>query len=150
MECSQNKMAFLDTKIIATPISEKQVFITTGIYSKKTDTHQYLNPNSCHPKSKIMSIPIGVADRVRRNCSDNVINGSTYRVRLTEYKACLMKSGHSEKDIDNAFCNRFLKNRRETFKKKTNKKRNDKIKFITEYETSLPDIYNIWQKIVTY
>ena len=51
MECSQNEMVFLDTKIIATPISEKQVVITTDIYSKKTDTHQYLNPNSCHPKS---------------------------------------------------------------------------------------------------
>ena len=74
-----------------------------------------------------MSIPIGVADRIRRNCSDNVINDSTYRERLIEYKAYLMKSGHSEKDIDNAFCNRFLKNRRETLKKKTNKKRNDKI-----------------------
>ena len=37
------KWVFLDTKIIATPISEKQVVITTDIYSKKTDTHQYLN-----------------------------------------------------------------------------------------------------------
>ena len=108
MECSQNEMVFLDTKIIATPISEKQVVITTDIYSKKTDTHQYLNPNSCHPKSQIMSIPIRVADRIRRNCSDNVINDSTYRERLIEYKAYLMKSGHSEKDIDNAFCNRFF------------------------------------------
>ena len=93
-----------------------------------------------------MSIPIGVADRVRRNCSDNVIYGSTYRERLIEYKAYLMKSGHSEKDIDNAFCNRFLKNRRETLKKKTNKKRNGKIKFIAEYEPSLQDIYTIWRK----
>ena len=146
MECSQNEMVFLDTKIIATTISEKQVVITTNIYSKKADTHQYLNPNSCHPKSQIMSMPIGVADRIRRNCSDNVINDSTYRERLIEYKAYLMKSGHSEKDIDNAFCNRFLKNRRETLKKKTNKKRNDKIKFITEYEPSFPDIYTIWRK----
>ena len=31
-------------------------------------------------------------------------------------------------------------------KKKTNKKRNDKIKFITEYEPSFPDIYTIWRK----
>ena len=45
MECSQNEMVFLDMKIIATPISEKQMVIKTGIYSKKTDTHQYLNPN---------------------------------------------------------------------------------------------------------
>ena len=51
MECSQDEMIFLDTKIIATPISDKQVVITTDMYSKKTDTHQYLNPNSCHPKN---------------------------------------------------------------------------------------------------
>ena len=52
IECSQNEMLFWDTKIIATPISEKQVVITTDIYSRKTDTHQYLNPNSCHPKAR--------------------------------------------------------------------------------------------------
>ena len=65
-----------------------------------------------------------------------------------QYQICFsdMKSGHSEKDTDNAFCNRFLKSRRETLKKKTNQKRNDKIKFITEYEPSLPDIYTIWRK----
>ena len=40
----------------------------------------------------------------------------------------------------------FFKNRRETLKKKTNKNRNDEIKFITEYEPSLPDIYTIPQK----
>ena len=34
--------------------------------------------------------------------------------------------------------------KRETLKKKTNKKRNDKIKFIIEYEPSFPDIYTIW------
>ena len=56
----------------------------TDIYSKKTDTRQYLNPNSCHPKSQIMNIPIGVADTIRPNCSDNVINDSTYWERLIE------------------------------------------------------------------
>ena len=146
MECSQDEMIFLDTKIIATPISDKQVVITTDMYSKKTDTHQYLNPNSCHPKNQTKSIPIGVADRIRRNCSDNVINDVTYRERLIEYKAYLMKSGHSEKDIDNGFCNRLSINRRETLKKKSNKKQNNKIKFITEYEPSLPDIYTVWRK----
>ena len=70
MECSQDQMIFLDTKIIATLISDKQVVITTDMYSKKTDTHQYLNPNSCHPKNQTKSIPIVVADRIRRNCSD--------------------------------------------------------------------------------
>ena len=92
------------------------------MYSKKTDTHQYLSPNLCHPKNQTKNISIGVADRIRRNCSDNIINGITYRKRLIEYKVYLMKSGHSEKDIDTAFCKRATIPRRETLKKKSKKK----------------------------
>ena len=51
MECSQDEMVFLDTKIVAIPIAEKKVAITTDMYSKKMDTHQYLSPTSCHPKN---------------------------------------------------------------------------------------------------
>ena len=51
MECSQEEMVFLDTKIIATPIADKKVVITTDMYSKITGTHQYLSPNLCHPKN---------------------------------------------------------------------------------------------------
>ena len=51
MECSQDEMVFLDTKIVAIPIAEKKVVITTDMYSKKMDTHQYLSLTSCHPKN---------------------------------------------------------------------------------------------------
>ena len=104
MECSQDEIVFLDTKIVATPIANKKVVITTDLYSKKTNTHQYLSPNSCHPKNQTKNIPIGVADRIWRNCYDNIINDMTYKKRLIESKAYLIKSGHSEKDIDKSFC----------------------------------------------
>ena len=147
MECSQKEMVFLDTKISTTPISENRVILTTDIYSKKTDTHQYLNPKSCHPDSHTKNIPIGVADRIRRNCSDNIINDQTYKDRLLEYKAYLIKSGHNENDINKAFCERSLIPRKETLKKKSRKiYDSNKIKFITEYEPSLPNIYNTWRK----
>ena len=147
MECSQKEMVFLDTKVKATQISDNEVILTTDMYSKKTDTHQYLNPKSCHPENHTKSIPIGVADRIRGNCSDNVTNDQTYKDRLLEYKAFLIKSGHQANDIDKAFCERSLIPRRETLKKKERKKHNNnKIKFITEYEPSLPNIYNIWRK----
>ena len=71
-----------------------------------------------------------MANRIRRNCSDNVINDVTYKKRLTEYKAYLMKSGHSENDIDNSFCQRTIIPRRKTLKNKSNRKYNNKIKFI--------------------
>ena len=49
-----------------------------------------------------------MADKIRRNCSDNTINNITFKKRLIYYQAYLMKSGHKEKDIDKdkAFCKR--------------------------------------------
>ena len=35
MECSQDEKVLLDTKIVATPVADKEVVITTNIYSKK-------------------------------------------------------------------------------------------------------------------
>ena len=70
-------MVFLDTTIVATLIVDKKVVITTDMHSKKTDTHQYLSPNSCHPNDQTKNISIGVADRIRRNCSDIIINDFT-------------------------------------------------------------------------
>ena len=125
MECSHNEMIFLDTKIVTTPIAHKKVVITTDMYSKKMDTHQNLSPDSCHPKNQTKNIPIGKADRIRWNCSD-IINDITYKKRLMEYKAYLMKSGHSEKDIGKSFCQRGTTPGRETLKKKSNRKHNKK------------------------
>ena len=75
-------MVFLETKIVATPLEDKKVAIETDMYLKKTDTHQYHSPNSCHSKSQIKDISIRLAERIRRNCSDNIINDITYRKRL--------------------------------------------------------------------
>ena len=57
-----------------------------------------------------------------------------------------MKSEHSEKDIDKAFCKRATIPRRDTLKKRSNRKQDIKIKFITEYEPSLHNIYSVWRK----
>ena len=54
-----------------------------------------------------------------------------------------MKSGHSEKDTDKAFRKRTTIPRRETLKKKSNRKQNNKIKLKTEYEPPLSNTYNI-------
>ena len=35
MECSQDEILFLDKNIVATPIADKKVVITTDMYSKK-------------------------------------------------------------------------------------------------------------------
>ena len=45
MECDQNSIAFLDVKVI-----KQGTKIETDLYYKSTDTHQYLQFNSCHPR----------------------------------------------------------------------------------------------------
>ena len=39
-ECSPDEMVFLDTKIVATPIADKNVVVSTDMYPNKMDTHQ--------------------------------------------------------------------------------------------------------------
>ena len=56
-----------------------------------------------------------------------------------------MKCGHSEKDTNSAFCKTATRTKKETLKKKPKRKQNNKIKFITEYGPSLPNIYSIWR-----
>ena len=47
-----------------------------------------------------------MTDRIKRNCSNNIINDVAYRERLIEYEVYHIQSRHSEKDIDKAFCKR--------------------------------------------
>ena len=46
---------------------------------------------------KIYLLVLRVTDRIRRNCSDNIINNITYKKRLIEYNAYFMKSRYMKK-----------------------------------------------------
>ena len=63
---SKAKTSFLDT---TTTIKEGNM--TTDLYFKPTDKHQYLSPSSCHPKHRFKSIPFSQAISVKRICSKN-------------------------------------------------------------------------------
>jgi hypothetical protein len=56
--------------------------MSTDIYNKPTDKHQYLSPQSCHPKHCTKSIPYSQALRIKRICS----NEQTTKKRLGELK----------------------------------------------------------------
>ena len=46
---------------------------------------------------KIYLLVLRVTDRIRRNCSDNIINDITYKKRPIEYNAYFMKSRYMKK-----------------------------------------------------
>ena len=62
-ETSSTSVNFLDVKLILEEI-------TTTLYTKPTDSHNYINYSSCHPRACKNSIPYSQFLRLRRICSD--------------------------------------------------------------------------------
>ena len=66
-EHSSNSINFLDVKV-----SVKQGgVLTTELFCKPTDTHQYLHKTSCHPLHTKKAIPYSQALNLRRICSED-------------------------------------------------------------------------------
>ena len=71
--------------------------ITTDLYTKPTDKHQYLLQPSCHPKHTKRAIPFSLAlYRLRRICSSD----DTLTKRTTELKTYLDKRGYNLSFLD--------------------------------------------------
>ena len=67
--------------------------ITTDLYVKPTDTHQYLMATSYHPNHTKRSIPYGQALRILRICS----NKESAKLRCTELVDCFVKRGYNKR-----------------------------------------------------
>ena len=96
-ECAQ----FLDVSVSVDNYGR----ITTNLYVKPTDTHQYLLATICHPSHAKRSISYSQALRILRICSSK----ETAKLRCTELVDCLVKRGHNKrktnKQIERAFNN---------------------------------------------
>ena len=143
-ETSKNELVFLDTKVHL-----KDGFLISEIYSKSTDSHEYLNPWSCHPPQVTRNSPYSVALRVRRNCSDRVPEDKMFIDNLVKYKAYLLDSGYASDIIDKHFIKVAKLKRKDTLGEKVarNKKiRNRKINFVTTWNPMFPDINKAFRK----
>ena len=77
--------------------------IRTTVYSKPTDSFNYLHYDSCHPTHTKDHIAISLAKRIIRIASD-IIDRET---KLDELKSHLIDRGHPTKAIDFAFTKVF-------------------------------------------
>ena len=87
------EITFLDIKVNVVKDNkvddEDRFLLVPSMYSKKTDTHQYLSPKSFHPKHIAENIPLMVANRCRANSSDSVKDDQLFKDALIQYKAFL-------------------------------------------------------------
>ena len=94
-EYDEQKMIFLDTEVTmreATIDGKQGFYLIPQMYSKSTDTHQYLHPSSCHSPHITKNLPTSVVSRIRRNCSDRVENDEIFKNTMVQYKSYLLKS----------------------------------------------------------
>ena len=85
--------------------------ISTDVYSKQTDTHQYLDSRSCHPTHVKRGIPYGQALRMRRICDSDEV----FKERLKELEGNLVKRGFKKDLFDTQFFKAKAKRREDLF-----------------------------------
>ena len=69
--------------------------ITTDLYVKPTDSHQYLHSSSCHPYHCKKGIPYSQALRLNRICSDP----NSFDRRCNDLEKWLIERGYSEREV---------------------------------------------------
>jgi hypothetical protein len=142
-EHSKEHVTFLDT---TTSIQNGN--ITTDLYTKPTDTHQYLLPSSCHPPHCAKNIPFSLAVRLRRICS----NVDTFSSRSLELKQQLFNRKYNYKHLENSIQAAKNLSRDNVLEYKT-KTQNTRTPLVITYHPDLPNISEItrrlWHTVLT-
>ncbi|XP_048246899.1 uncharacterized protein LOC125377449, partial [Haliotis rufescens] len=131
MESSESKIPFLDVLVV-----KEDTKLKTDIYYKPTDTHQYLQFGSCHPRHTRTNIPYSLARRV---CT--IVSETDKRdLRLKELMGYLRKLGYPLRVINDAI-EKSLKIPRHTLLKPNEKSVGDQIiPFVSTFNPNNCDI----------
>ena len=89
-ECSSKDIHFLDVNV-----KVLNGHISTDLFVKETDTHQYLEFFSCHPYHCKKGIPYSPGLRINRICSDV----DNFDKRCNELESWLHERGYNEKMV---------------------------------------------------
>ncbi|PIK36940.1 hypothetical protein BSL78_26226 [Apostichopus japonicus] len=88
---SHQQVNFLDVTV-----RKEHGSLSTDLYTKPTDTHQYLHSSSCHPRHCKSGIAYSQALRLRHICSNN----SSFIRHTDALEKHLIARGHSARRID--------------------------------------------------
>ena len=165
-EVSNEEHVFLDTKSRLVGNS-----IDVDLYTKPTDTHQYLLPSSCHPKHCSRNVPYNLALRIRRICSNpdtfesrkenpqkptqlssrshprHLVGKRTAQSRATELSDQLRRRGYNIQSISTATSKARLQRRDDLLRYKPKPEPSGTlIPFVLTYHPELPKVKEIVNK----
>ena len=113
--------------------------LKTDLYSKPTDTHQFLEFSSCHPFHTKRSIPYSQTLRLRRICSED----KDFYQRVRELKGYLRARGYDMKMVEKQVLEAMKISRDEALAERENREdKNDRDVFVTTYHPALSEKLN--------
>jgi len=134
---SDSQVNFLDVNVML-----NNGVISTDLFCKPTDKHQYLFHTSCHPNSCKRGIPFGQALRIRRICSTDEL----FEKRAREFCGYLIERGYNpefvRKEIDRA-----RRVPREDTLRDKQPVTNQRIPFVATFHPALPNIAKILHRL---
>ena len=136
-EKSKKSIAFLDTLVYIDNNRQLQ----TTLYTKPTDTHNYLHFQSAHPKHLKQSLPYSQALRIRRICSQN----SDLIIHSEKLKKQFKARGYKDTLVEEQIKKAVTINREDTLKL-TDRYLVNRIPLVTTFNITLPPINNILHK----
>ena len=118
-------------------------YLETDLYSKPTDTHQYLQWSSCHPRHIKESLPYSLAFRLRRICSTD----GAFAIRIDQLKEYLSIRGYPANVIQKQIQKAKDISRSEALQLRQSKKKNeDRVPLVMTYDPSHSSISCTIQK----
>ncbi|PIK41662.1 hypothetical protein BSL78_21493 [Apostichopus japonicus] len=131
--CSVN---FLDVTV-----RKEHGSLSTDLYTKPTDTHQYLHSSSCHPRHCKSGIAYSQALRLRRICSNN----SSFIRHTDALEKHLIARGHSARRVREAIQRVRSLSRSSTLAVKDKKGRDcdNKLPLVVTFHPNLPPLQKI-------
>ena len=133
-ELSRKRVNFLDTTVSI----NRNGYLSTSLYFKKTDTFQYLSMDSCHPTHCKKAIPYSQALRIIRICSET--QDATFHLRNLYSR--LLKRGYDHHLLHTQF-NRATSRDRQSLLTPRDKVTLKRVPLVITHNPRLPPLNNL-------
>ena len=135
---SKEKANFLDVEVTL-----NNGVLSTDLFVKPTDTHQFLDPTSCHPYQCKKGVPYSQTLRLNRICFDN----NNFDKRCNELESWLLEKGYSAKMVRKQVLRAREHSRESLLEKVISESNQDKLTFNITYYPVFQDVRNILQEL---
>ena len=138
MEYSQKQINFSDVLISK---NDNESSLVTSLFTKSTDSHQYLHDTSCHRSIYKKLIPYGQAIRMKRICSNEV----DLQRKLLDLESWLTGRGYKSEIIRPEIQKVNLIDRRNLLKKRP-KHQEDSITVVFTFHPALNIVFDVLKR----